>query len=593
MIKTSLINLTILLCICFKLNWASVPWNLFLQTDSEGEVVESPELNELKQTCRDLKQKHGANGQEGIFCHPSESNKMLFCSQGEEAFIIDCPSKYSCRSHGKLKWLKATDDQNTAEGSEVQDEVSTEDMDGEELEESNGWLLSEKAHNLKHAKHNLAQCVRDDQLDLDNYCEDELFSFYSEDAFDKSWNGTKEEEELLASRAQDMNDDYDINNDNGEAIAAVSLCNPFKIARKHLVKCFFVRKKCGLRLDSARCFETREVQMQMEDCQQYEMCRHYRNQDASRKHSAKCHSPLDALCLDRFWSIYSSDFMSSLEETTLTSFLPFTKLSYFKFCDPFRSQKQLECKIEWHVSPLPSLTHQSILAPYEKESMKKYIRDRFPDLYKEVYPVSQGFDDSVLKRRFSIRPLRIEVVHHYCPDQAEFIAERLEFQPEESISDDYDDMEIDGSRYYTTGPVCKQLTRKTSICSPESALRIGIDIVTEEKSDRYGENSPLKLEAFPGFCLGRQPGQFCLPGTPDVGIFCPAGKIIRCRRPAASQISDVDDNTLRCIQKYGDVPKETYAGNPFRNVKIQDLEGNEVFYGAWATCGPQTDQVSQ
>lgn len=93
--------------------------------------------------------------------------------------------------------------------------------------------------------------------------------------------------------------------------------------------------------------------------------------------------------------------------------------------------------------------------------------------------------------------------------------------------------------------------------------------------------SNLYVDFSMGFCIGMPfPGQYCVPGSPEVGIICPQGILIKCRRPKNSDPvswSDTSPKMERCAQMNGLFPPlDLMNSDPFRKRKVSDVFGRTV-----------------
>ena len=305
----------------------------------------------------------------------------------------------------------------------------------------------------------------------------------------------------------------------------------------------------------------------------------------------------------------------------------------FRFCDPFKPRLQLECVMNLRVHQKPVIRSNSILHEVDRSFMASRIQTQFPILHSLLSPSSHsshlpssaddgdGTYTEPPPTNPSISVRAIQVNRHTCS------ANTIRQGEQKGVTGSYEDPWL-----VHQGPVCRQLTQKLSRCMPRSMLDIptsrlehnqfviaapeddtvdgtavtneiivGLPVSGTEKTKtkppptiHLSSDSPImKPESHMGFCLGKgKPGQYCVPGTPEIAVLCPQGKVLNCPRPRwgdHAAWTDLGPESERCVQMLGDIPGQ--GGNPppekhdfLRESKIVDIFGSELSYGWWAKC---------
>ena len=295
----------------------------------------------------------------------------------------------------------------------------------------------------------------------------------------------------------------------------------------------------------------------------------------------------------------------------------------FRFCDPFKPGLQLECVMDLRVHMKPIVPSASVLHESDRNSLTSRIQSQFPDLHSLLYPDSTSLTNDDAEEPYADEPptspsisvRNIQVNRHTC-------SSKTIRQGETPVDGGYNDPWL-----VREGPLCRQLTQKLSRCMPRAMLDISTSrtehgqlvmnagdradettgqkvhgdelSTTSVKQDplhtiHLSRDSPiLKPKSHMGFCLGKgKPGQYCVPGTPEMAVLCPQGKVLSCPRPRwgdHASWTDLGSESERCVQMLGDIPGQ--GGNrpaakvdALRATKIVDLFGNELSYGWWAKC---------
>lgn len=333
------------------------------------------------------------------------------------------------------------------------------------------------------------------------------------------------------------------------------------------------------------------------------------------------------MCQDRFWSVFAAGVAESGRlkgdsPLAMTSALAIpasaeaeTTSIRFRFCDPYKSREQIECHMDLSVHRRPRSRHSSIgsspLSEIERISFMDRIRRNFPELHAKLRPKSSARNnivisgragDSVTEQRATISVNSIHVDRHFCSANVSRHGDRPEWISMESNGGYVDPWLIHD------GPVCKQLTQRLTRCLPRASISIPRSALEDPRpvpqtsraaaavsSDDATSVTPqvvLRPESEVGFCTGHAPGQYCIPGTPELAIQCPQGKILRCPRPRATDpavFSDVGTRSQRCVQMFGAIPGQAGNAAPektdaFRKHVIKDVFGREQESGWWARC---------
>lgn len=374
------------------------------------------------------------------------------------------------------------------------------------------------------------------------------------------------------------------------------------------------------------CIPTKEIKVHIENCPTFDVCRKYDEEEGSDITMAKCIPPVDAMCFDRFWSEHVGDVYKTVRKQLKSNLEPAVDSnqenvdavehseawSNFRFCDPFKFRQQFECTLKLQSFLKPFKRAPSVLTEEVKEEMTERLRHNFPDLYGMMHPsLAQTVGSTYMAHprevQVSLRVVKLQSKLHKCPADTVRHGER-----------DHDPNYIDPWLVHE-GSTCKQLTNKLSRCLPrpmldvpnlQQLLLVPTKDGQETKQDpskqtdknehvmRISSNSPiLNVDTYMGFCLGKdKPGQYCVPGTPELAVLCPQGIPLHCRRPRATDEAswtDVGQKSERCVQHFGVIPGQ--GGNPnqpvpngppdvLRQKKIIDLFENELSYGWYASC---------
>ena len=130
---------------------------------------------------------------------------------------------------------------------------------------------------------------------------------------------------------------------------------------------------------------------------------------------AKCRLPMDALCLDRFWSHQYRDFIKDLEMKHDYETQSSTSKISFDFCDPVKEHKQLECTIEWEVSAVERAKELSILDASAKADLMSNLKGNFPELYLTLH----NNENTLYK--IDIIANSIKVKQNFCPKESVYL----------------------------------------------------------------------------------------------------------------------------------------------------------------------------
>lgn len=284
---------------------------------------------------------------------------------------------------------------------------------------------------------------------------------------------------------------------------------------------------------------------------------------------------MKALCRDRFWDVYASEiydearvvFEARGNQTFARRDFQHSISKSFAFCNPYNSREHLHCNLDLQFTARPDLLvpARSKLTLVTLSSIQK----RFPYFAHSLATSSQLLPYS----EFSLKITRITLKYIACPKTSHYIASGL-------------DLDGDHHSMVADGPLCKQFSRKMSKCVPEVRLLTS--------SGAASIPSDLRPASQLGFCLGMPgAGQFCVSGSPEIGIQCPQGKVIRCARPSNSDPAswtDIGDQALRCSQNFGLIPTispsspPSSKSDPFRVSPIANEAGQILSFGWWAQC---------
>jgi hypothetical protein len=220
----------------------------------------------------------------------------------------------------------------------------------------------------------------------------------------------------------------------------------------------------------------------------------------------------------------------------------------------------------------------------DRADMISRIRSQFPDLHKILFPAPTTLEEVSTgdeKGGYVISIQCVQMRAVYCP--------RSDQIPPRSPVPEENDSEV-----AISGPVCKQFSPKLSRCMPRTTF-----------NDAF-VTTPVVLEPdmYAGFCLQHKyPGQYwyiykfpecdgSVSGTPDVGVVCPQGTVVKCRLPMvneADKVSDFDGRYERCVQMVGPIPPvDGSNGDAFRHVPVTSLDGFVLTHGHWAKCAKPT-----
>jgi hypothetical protein len=146
----------------------------------------------------------------GIYCHPELSKVQVYCPRTADAIpkTLECPVQHVCRSHRKLRSLKTLGAVNDADQAQTIDEAML----------------------------HFPQCVHEDDLDLDAYCEDQV-----EELANTRWTESMASERILLL-------DYlhsTSTDESSQLVLATKVCNPFQSSRKQVLYCAVRENDCG------------------------------------------------------------------------------------------------------------------------------------------------------------------------------------------------------------------------------------------------------------------------------------------------------------------------------------------------------------
>ncbi|KAI3637484.1 hypothetical protein MIR68_004133 [Amoeboaphelidium protococcarum] len=316
----------------------------------------------------------------------------------------------------------------------------------------------------------------------------------------------------------------------------VTTCSPFDPNSKQQVQCSLVMTDLT---------QTR-VQFQVHPCPQFDVCRKYQQVTYSDDTKSYCEQPVHALCKDRFFNIYAETIKQNLLKITPASDEQQGKIE-FKFCDPYKQNKYLGCSMKYTVQMLGDggLQHGK---PRE------------------------------IKFQFD----HITVSHHFCPQKVIRQSALSQRDAQQSYLD---------TTFITSGPQCRQFTPSVMRCTSRPSVRSNPQAVQKLRSSTTADifNQMFQLGEFVHICADKdEPGQYCLPGSPEIGIICPQGKAVTCPRPFITDPNNWNDlgQAPRCVQNYGPFPG-FIQDDPFRlplNAPFDMFTGVKLKQGHYAQC---------
>lgn len=589
------------------------PQHLSMQSSIPStEEEDSRQLVELLHFC-------SIQQEPGLYCHPSENRFQIFCPVNIDQFepaIYQCPDAHVCRIHQKLYAL--------------------EDGEGVSLY-SNG---DPPIQNSRFKQ--FPQCVPISMIDLDAFCEDKLHDFHQSASAAETSDGDKEKSVRDLMSEYQNPDGFSLTNlpqpwnetavDNGiRLLTAVRHCNPFSFNRKHVLDCLAVERKCLLSDDKGKIMygfllniydgihdlvcqqigRVTEIIPVIKECAGYDVCRRYEQdlRQMQQSYFASCFPFADALCRDRFWELYAGDIVaSSTKSSSISSAVnnPAARdrlrqtVSQFRFCDPFKTNVQLECTVDIEIS----LTEfDSNSATVKQLDGSERLKPRPTSFDKKLFGSSAVEPAAKFSHQISVSASRIR--HFQCP------SDRL-YAPI-TDSNGHQTMVI-------SGPICRQFTPKFSRCMTRPGLEISARQMRQAKemvlqrsnsndsvndkdisstttssgspaqkslaSTAAATNTIIITGPYMGFCYQHStPGQYCIAGTPEAGVLCPQGIRIQCRRSRQLATNDLSLLMERCSQHFGPIPTASEdALDPFRKHQVLDVFGNPLSEGWYASC---------
>jgi hypothetical protein len=436
------------------------------------------------------------------------------------------------------------------------------------------------------------QCVLRAEADEDAFCEDK----YTDDLTEVHTQLSKaiKPDDIDESTHKIRTRGTITPNEQFQLLALKKQCSPFHPRGQHMIYCALVKRECAFNFQG-QCIASHEIHPLTHICPGEDVCRVYEGD--ARMVQARCLPFPDAICRDRYWYAHYEQTLQEARESPLNQFI--TSIT-FRFCDPFKanaqlewdemefqSPVQLECHLKIKVIKTPKAQTPVILAENEYDSMQIRMRRQFPELYRSIYSAKVKREDEY---DIDLRPGTSQVRHHFCPSQPK----RL---------DDVSDVDAEEPLAYT-GQVCRQLSRTLSRCLPAAELELPASTIRRLKrklsvtSSNSSEAADIfKSDEYAGFCLATMiPGQYCIAGSPEIGVICPQGKKISCARPRQNDPDSWDDlgDMPRCIQHFGNFPAVSVASkDPFRRSPVMDLFGQYVEYGYFAQCAKLSDETHE
>lgn len=468
---------------------------------------------------------------------------MLFCdgmrNEPRKFMQSQCPEKHICRTHRKLGLVLGQQQQDGF------DDV----LHGEEPPK----LLMDGLHFSRQ----FPQCVREDELDMDAFCEDKILEDFQ--------NGGRSSVEdvdgsvlkrIISERSEMVT----------ELKYLVKQCSPFVANRKQVMQCALAERKCARKDLSGNCVSDYDIHPLVEQCPNWDVCRKYKEDGVD---TPQCIPSKDAICRDRFWSMYSDELVAEAKARRSENM---TRSLNFRFCDPYKFNKQMECDLDISITRRQRQQVRSLQSPAQLELVRMRLRKEFPDLHSMLFHEHMDIEYAVTTKVNRVK-------HLFCPSEVTRLRQQQPGADEKMV---------------LNGPVCRQLSRKVSRCMPRAELEIPVS-TREQIRARLAANrtlaemrDPLLLGYDGAFCLSvESPGQYCVPGTPEVGIICPQGHLVACKRPHHHEPDDWNDLGAmeRCTQKFGEYPAvDVNSTDAFRHAKVVDMFGDPVDFGYYAEC---------